>query len=139
MMIIGFTGTREGMTALQKQSLTALIDTLKPKEVHHGDCVGADAEFHDIVQGRRIRTIIHPPDNDGLRAHCQSLFGFTVTPRLYLQRNIDIIEASDLVIAAPKGPELQRSGTWMTIRRAHTYRRPVIIIYPEGNIERKVP
>ncbi len=31
---------------------------------------------------------------------------------------------------------VQRSGTWMTIRHAEKVGRPTMIIYPDGNVER---
>jgi hypothetical protein len=130
---IGFTGTRKGMTRLQLQTIEAVIDTLRPKEVHHGDCIGSDTQFHTIALRRKIRIVVHPPDNDALRAHVDG--GIDVYPKPYQQRNLDIVTMSDLVIAAPDGKERDRSGTWMTVRMAHARKKEVMIVYPEGNIE----
>jgi hypothetical protein len=42
-MIIGFTGTRYGMTDKQKSSLQSILSKLETiTEVHHGDCIGAE-------------------------------------------------------------------------------------------------
>ena len=36
----------------------------------------------------------------------------------YLERNKNIVNAVDFIIAAPDGPEKVRSGTWSTVRYA---------------------
>ena len=71
-MRIGLTGTREGMTEQQKRSLIQLLAEYRPTEFHHGDCVGADAEAHTIVQQHctTARIVIHPPTNPAMRAFC---------------------------------------------------------------------
>jgi len=142
-MKIGFTGTRQGLTVQQEMNLDDLlsdiaIDTAaddSPIEFHHGDCIGADAQAHDIVDAlpdRRI--IIHPPSDPKYRAFKE---GDEVRDEAsYLERNTDIVdEGEDLLIACPKeGQEVLRSGTWSTIRRGRKAGRPVVIIYPDGNM-----
>ena len=71
-MVIGFTGTSKGMSPYQKQRILELLKELKPHLVRHGDCVGADTEFHQIACSLNIKTCIHPPDNDSKRSFCQS-------------------------------------------------------------------
>ena len=139
-MIIGFTGTRLGMTSKQRDSIEAILNFMKqlkehePEEVHHGDCVGADEQFHRMCQLRRLCIVIHPPDNESLRANC--IGGVVLVPKPYLDRNEDIVNVSDILFAAPKGSEqFQGSGTWQTIRRAKRWNRNVIIIHPEGGCE----
>ena len=56
-MKLGFTGTRRGMTSDQQIRVTLLVAELGPKEAHHGDCVGADAEFHE--QFKYLATVMH--------------------------------------------------------------------------------
>lgn len=48
----------------------------------------------------------------------------------YLQRNLDIIKNSSILIACPvnKNKEELRSGTWSTIRRAKKEKIQVIIL-----------
>jgi hypothetical protein len=130
---IGFTGTRIGMGMRQLKSLEVLLRLVRPQEVRHGDCVGADAEFHSLAQEHSIRIVIHPPDNDSKRAFCHG--GFVVYPKPYLERNKDIVVASDIVFAAPSGPEKQHSGTWMTVRLAKGAGKDVVVIYPDGHLE----
>lgn len=66
---VGFTGSRNGLTAYQMNKIYYYIDKLLPDVVHHGDCVGADAIFNDICHDRRVSSIeIHPPNMGKLRA-----------------------------------------------------------------------
>ena len=61
---ISFTGTRRGMTHSQIVRVTCLLNMHKPKVVRHGDCLGADAQFHDLCLAYgKCKIIIHPPTN----------------------------------------------------------------------------
>src|SRR5262245_38799399 len=61
---IGFTGTRHGMTPSQRLAVTAVVHEVAHDSgfvAHHGDCVGADAEFHDLCRVEPLSTIVvHP-------------------------------------------------------------------------------
>ncbi len=125
-MIIGFTGTRHGMTEGQRQQLERLFADVNAIELHHGDCVGADEEAHEIATDARMRVVLHPPTNPKLRAFCEAETSFT--PRPYLERNRQIVENSEMLVAAPSGPEVIRSGTWATVRYAKNRGRRVAIL-----------
>lgn len=116
---IGFTGTRKGLTDFQAMRLATLLDELGQDavEVHHGDCVGADAEFHEVADNHCFDITIHPPDDDSRRAFCTS--SEVREPKPYLKRNRDIVDETTILIACPwSTAESQRSGTWSTIRYA---------------------
>ena len=49
-MRIAFTGTRDGMTEQQKQTLIQVFRQYRPAEFHKGDCIGADAQPNLAVQ-----------------------------------------------------------------------------------------
>lgn len=54
-------------------------------------------------------------------------------PRPPLERNRDVVDASDVLLACPGGmAEEQRSGTWATIRYARKAGKPVVIVWPDG-------
>jgi hypothetical protein len=138
---IGFTGTREGMTPEQKFYLCGLLSFLANNidTVHHGDCIGADKDFHNLVREFcPLATIhIHPPSNPKTRAFCQ---GDIVHPeKPYMERNQDIIDACSLLLSTPKDIEkpsnLKGQGTWATISRAEKQGKQITIVYPLGSFD----
>lgn len=133
-MIIGFTGTRYGMRPEQHTSVKELIrlnNYFDHIMFHHGDCIGADAQAHEIATRLNILTVIHPPTDPKLRAYCD---GWLVhPPKPYDQRNLDIVAASDLVIAAPNTEtEQPRGGTWQVVRFARENKKTCKIVLPSG-------
>jgi hypothetical protein len=138
-LAIGFTGTREGMSDLQKQAVHDLLKPLPVHAVHHGDCIGADKDFHDAVdylrkvEGKKMEIVIHPPENDSYRAFCKGDLTYHAKP--YLERNHDIVDCSDMMIATPREKEEQlRSGTWATIRYTRKKKVKLYIIYKDGEV-----
>jgi hypothetical protein len=129
----GFTGTRSGLNDSQKKSIIELLQKNTNNgqiEIHHGDCVGADKDFHDLCVSLsnkiNIKIIIHPPTDNKLRAYCKS--DFIEKEKEYLQRNKDIVNNSDILIACPFSSEEQlRSGTWSTIRYAKKLNKTVLM------------
>lgn len=132
---VGFTGTQKGMTTEQLWSVDKLLqDDLTFEWAHHGDCIGADADFHRLSDLNGLKTHGHPPLNRSKRAWCQ--FDATEEEKEYLVRNKDIVNAVDFMIACPQGFEEElRSGTWSTIRYARTMKRPGKIVWPDGRTE----
>jgi hypothetical protein len=92
-VIVGFTGTRKGMNAFQADLVESILNTLKPEEVHSGDCVGADEQFHALAlkTNPNIRTVGHPPDSSKNRAHCRYWLEKATQPPL--NRNRAIVDA----------------------------------------------
>lgn len=127
---VGFTGTQQGMTPRQKEELRELLIALNPVAFHHGDCIGADAEAHEIVLSLGIEITIHPPHYSGKRAFCKRA-QFVHPTAEYLQRNRDIVDDTSHLIAAPKtAQEELRSGTWATVRYARIVGNNVTILEP---------
>lgn len=133
-MKIGFTGTRKGMTDIQKHGVEYQLWLLtyhitEFSEVHHGDCVGADVDFHYMAIGKHIPITIHP-SNLRTRAYCQGAV-LVHEPKPPLVRDHDIVDSVDVMIATPaQDREILRSGTWATIRYAKKVGRVIHIIYP---------
>ena len=141
-MVAGFTGTAKGMTAEQKRSLRLLFAKLPMlNELHHGDCVGADAEAHALGRERYFRIIVHPPDNPKARAFCLPEDGGAVLPvRPYLDRDRDIVAACDVLYAAPgQYEEVKRDGTWYTVRRAREAGKKIVLVFPDGSVKTEQP
>lgn len=134
-MKLGFTGTRKGVTLEQRKAVAELIASLKPKEFHHGDCVGSDEEVHALIREHAVdcKVVIHPPLIDAARAYCE---GDEVRPsKAYLSRNRDIVNATDALAATPGEPyEVLRSGTWSTVRFAAKVGKRVHLVLPGGGI-----
>lgn len=132
---IGITGTRRGLINPQRAGLVGLIRESAMSEFHHGDCIGVDAEAHDLVRQLQpdVHIIVHPPMNPKNRAFKQ---GLILPEKDYFIRNIDIIKSCDILLACPKMlSEEQRSGTWHAIRYAAKIKRRTIIVWPTGKIE----
>lgn len=116
-MKVGFTGTQAGMSQHQKEQFVLKMLELNPTQFHHGDCIGADAEAHDIVREffPNVRIVGHPPDSDKKRAFKKCDEYRECLP--YLERNHNIVDETDFLIGSPKQDEEElRSGTWATIR-----------------------
>jgi len=134
-MTIGFTGSRKGVNSDQVEKLTNLLKELKATHLHHGDCVGADEAFHGvgevlIDEGIELSISIHPPDKSGLRSFCKPAgIGSSFNPKPFIKRNHDIVDSCDILIGCPETTqEVQRSGTWATIRYARKQGKKVILI-----------
>jgi hypothetical protein len=132
-MKVGITGTQQGMNARQRQLLHMALHDLVATELHHGDCLGVDAQAHLIARELGLFIVTHPPGNMSKRAHC---IGDEVrTPKPYLERNHDIVDEVEYLIAIPKGnTEELRSGTWATVRYARRIGRKHYIIFPGENV-----
>ena len=128
---VGFTGSRLGMTHKQIAEVIERLEEYKPDYVRHGDCLGADAQFHDLCLAYgKCQIVIHPPTNTSMRAYCKGAH-VMVEPKPYLGRNRDIVIGSHILIACPfTEVEELRSGTWSTIRYAEKTGTEIIIIFP---------
>lgn len=134
-MIIGFTGTQEGLTNTQAEKLGYFLSVFEMHGIYvatHGDCIGADASFHEWCDSKGTSIVVWPPEKDSKRAFCDGVTSNIMEPLPYLVRNKKIVDMSNLLIACPKLPHEEiRSGTWMTVRYAREKRTPTLIIYPD--------
>lgn len=135
---VGFTGTSRGMTPNQLKKVGDYLESLcnlSPIKVRHGDCLGADAEFHRLSVGMNIPIHIHPPINPKARAWCEP-YEFMHEPEDYLVRDRAIVDLSTILIAAPRGmSEELRSGTWYTVRYAQRCERICHVFWPNGKVD----
>lgn len=127
----GFTGTQNGMTEPQSLQVARRLVSYSIGWLHHGDCVGADAQAHDWAVQCGIKTEGHPPINPSKRAWCK--FDVLHEPMEYIVRNHAIVDAVRYLIAAPVSmEEVMRSGTWATVRYARSLKRGILIVFPDG-------
>ena len=139
-MVIGFTGTREGLTEPQISRLRLLLVQLRPIKFLHGGAIGADSEAHRQAQGTmRLKDIeIYPCSKERSRHWLWLYRGESITIHQIqppLIRNHIIVDRSNQMLACPAEYEEQpRGGTWSTIRYARKQHKPLTIIYPDGSI-----
>lgn len=133
MIHISFSGTQKGMTNRQKDAMSKLVNNFNLFVLHHGDCIGADAEAHEIALSSETfgGVILHPPINAAKRAYCKD--GIIASRRLkpYIERNHDNVDEGMFLVATPSSlVEELRSGTWATIRYARKAGKPIVILDP---------
>jgi len=136
-MRIGFTGTQDGMNAAQKRELYEVLRTYampspmppdEKHEFHHGDCIGADTEAHEIALMLGYDVIIHPPTNPKKRTFCEG-YKRRANPLPYLDRNKRIVESTSVLIVAPKSDKEElRSGTWSTYRYGKAHGKTIVML-----------
>jgi hypothetical protein len=119
---------------------TALVKTGR-LVVHHGMCIGVDAEAHQLIlrlrkdEKLKIDIIGHPSD---MHTTTAKLTGFTKVcqPKPPLDRNHDVVENSDILLAFPfEKEDVLRSGTWATVRYAKRCRVPILLVFPDGDMK----
>lgn len=140
-MIVGFTGTRLGMNLVQSRHLIELLtederleDDSDEHDFHHGDCIGSDAKAFVIARQLGWRTVAHPGLSSRLRANTES--DEIRTPLGFAERNRMIVDESMILLATPNTEyNINRSGTWSTIRYARRIYRPILILLPSGKLE----
>lgn len=136
-MIIGFTGTRNGMTVAQRERVWELIQFNRASMGIHGGCLGADAHFHELCFHFDIPIEIYPgysaknPDDLSMRA--ELLATKTHEPMTHFARNRAIVERCNMMIACPATRYETRGGTWYTINHARKVGRPLCVVYPDGS------
>jgi hypothetical protein len=135
-IILSFTGTRQLLTKYQMRKMRQIICHPLVVELHHGDCVGADAYAHKLALMIGKHIVIHPPVNSKYRAWCMGIDVEWWPEKSYWVRNRDIVRCGHLLLAVPAGPEVQRgSGTWHAIRFARRWR----VRHPDYRIRRLMP
>lgn len=137
-MIIGFSGTRRGMSLAQKRVFLEVLSAMAPERFVHGLCMGADVEAHDLVRSRYTPEQCpiegYPSTDPSTRRYrvCE-LMHHPMDP---MKRNRDIILSCEILIATPlEMEEMRRGGTWATIRVAEADHTPAHIIFRDGIVE----
>lgn len=133
MTSVGFTGTRHGMTVAQYERVKSILASLPDATCHHGDCIGADAQFHDIASAMDYSIIIHPPVDVTHRAFCRNAQQYRM-PLGHFARNRAIVVETEVLIATPMTSEATLGGTWYTIGYARRLKKPLTIVEPTGAI-----
>jgi len=138
-MKVGFTGTRMGMSLPQLRTARELLTSVGTTELHHGDCLGADADMHAIAKNKGVIVVIHPPQGYRNRAFSKDANEIRLA-KPYLDRDRAIVDETDCLIATPLTSDEwrePRSGTWATIRMARKKGVPIYIIMPNGSVRKE--
>jgi len=130
--MIGFTGTRRGMTGDQAATVARILRRLYKgghQEFHHGGEPHSDAQAAELAEIIGYKVVVHPGGN----------------AKQNIKRNHEIVDVSRVMIAAPFGDsEVLRSGTWATIRYANGHLnyayppggpRPMLVVWPDGSYD----
>ena len=151
MTTIGATGTRDKITDAQRGWVyttfeEAVLDG-SIRRVHHGACTGADEFIHEVALESGIRIDVWPPIvTKYLAPQCLITHPLvTVHHQMpYLNRDREVVRhGATGLIALPRQdvrpPRESWGGTWYTVDFAERMGRPVVICYPNGRIERRIP
>jgi hypothetical protein len=130
-MSIGFTGTSKRLPTFSEARRLEVrlreLFLLGHTDFHHGDCLMMDEFAAKLASKIGYRIYCHPPIQAVKRAFAQShvMYG----PKPYLERNHDIVNAVERLLAMPnETEEIVRSGTWATIRYARKRHVPFEIL-----------
>lgn len=135
-MILGFTGTRAGLTPAQRAGLVSVLACL-PAGALHGGADGADQQFDELLCAAGMCTddILILPCNAERAGYWHGLGRKTQPLSQPLTRNRVIVQDCDHLVACPATRSEQlRSDTWATVRYARTAGREMTLIFPDGAI-----
>lgn len=132
--ILGFTGTRGGITRQQKEAVIWYL--LEAAQLHHGDCIGADEQAQALALNLSVDCYAYPGLMDRYWAKTDgNLVVYDRQPEL--ERDRKIAAVCDRLLACPGiYTEEARSGTWATCRYGHAAGKPVIVVYPDGTVDK---
>ena len=140
-MIIGFTGTRQGMTDDQLDTLYAWFMFCKDQidEAHFGLCRGSDAQFYHLLLAVKPSVVIvgHPCNlvDQQVNLPCDYMRP-TKDP---LVRNHDMVDEVESMLATPATMRnVLRSGTYSCLRYAANKNRDLNIILPNGRMSSEI-
>lgn len=149
-MIVGFTGTRQEITAEQTDEILDFVISRSPHRFLHGGAIGSDQLLHEMIlhQPASIATAIeiYPASQQRHRywegqKHIAFYSGrdcIVHPPIPPLTRNRIIAERCDWLLACPATSEEElRSGTWTTVRYARHAKKPISIVCPNGSVKRE--
>lgn len=132
---LGFTGTRRPLPFDQRQGVIWVFRSFGGEvQLHHGGCIGGDEVAHEAAKLLGWRIVVHPGRGDAHLKHDFAGAALVMPERPFLDRNGDIVQNAQALIAAPQGPEELRSGTWSTVRKARKRRLPITLVWPCGSI-----
>jgi hypothetical protein len=129
-----FSGRRDDLSDSQKIMVVNFIRLIKFKCAFHGDCIGADGQFHDLVRENRKKAWIevYPSPYEAMRAFKEG--DLTHEAMKAAERDKYMINQGEILLAAPPTKQPVKSGTWANISFAETCEtiQKIIVIAPDG-------
>lgn len=135
-MIYAFTGSRRpGLTLAQIGFINSRIPS--PKRLLHGGAIGADTQADLLFgEGRGCPIEVYPASKDRFDFWVGKSNRVVHPPQDPIARNHIMVNRCDLLIACPGTMhEIQRSGTWATIRYGRRQGKPTLLVFPDGSCQ----
>lgn len=151
MTALGATGTRDGVSDAQRGWVyTTFEDGIRDgtiRRVHHGACTGADEFIHEVCLESGVHVDVWPPImTKHLAAQCMLAHPLVTVHQAmpYLNRDREVVRGGTSGLIALPRQDTQPSreswgGTWYTVDFAERIGRPVVICYPNGRVEKRIP
>lgn len=134
-MVVGFTGTRKGMSDAQLRQAGLVLSLLRSdaagtrNEFHFGGALGADREALRIARMLNYQIHWHPCPGVVIEDDARAMGEIVYEVFPPLRRDRDIVVMCRVLVAAPETDrEVQRSGTWATVRYARRAVKPVVML-----------
>lgn len=129
-MKISITGSRRGLTPRQRAFVIPLLEQVE--WLTHGGCTGVDRDVHALFN-TPYSTTVYPGTYEQHKWAVDSRCAITFPVKAPLARNRDIVNATPKLYAfVSTYHEIQRSGTWATIRYARKIGHDVTVVWPDG-------
>lgn len=151
MTVIGATGSREPVSNAQRAWVYSTFeDAIRNnvfRRVHHGACTGADEFIHEVALESGIYIDVWPPTVIKYLAPQCILSHPLVTVHHampYLNRDREVVRGGTAGLIALPRQDSQPAreswgGTWYTVDFAERMGRNVVICYPNGKVEKRIP
>ena len=135
---IGFIGHPECFSDDQKDRVKEILSQKRPKELHHGDRSGEEAEIHEIAKNvGGIEIHVHPPISRIGRAYATGEKMYP--PKESATQLRDIVDPVTILLVCPK--EYDGDGAtgepWAAVRYARKKKKNIYIILPDGTLEKE--
>lgn len=128
---LGFVGTADSLTLAQADTVRRLFAVFKPRQIHHGDCLGSDVDVHNLARQTTARIVAHPPLGHARRAHLAA--HLVLRPAGYVSRLRTIVACCEvLLVAMPSHGSQLRKGMVDLVARGVAPGASFIVITNDG-------
>jgi hypothetical protein len=136
--VLSFTGTsKRPPTPVQIAVLDDILTEFWNKGYRtlvHGEARNADSIANDMAKAKGYYIYGRPANISDHRCDVDD----RAEPRRPLDRDWDIAEDANTLVAMPANEKEEvRSGTWATVRYARKLNAPIVIIKPNGDVDRE--